>query len=231
MGNPSPTVRPSRVRLVCTGDTSTSAPLLGEVLPVELMNTIWADRDGLHDALASPDETLAWLRAIQPRLQLQPSVVTRWLHAARPTGVRETADRLRELRDALRRLAADTTGDPRSAATSAIGDREVALEVLGRSCAAAPTWSTLLWPAGHAPGRAMHSGGTPGQAVVSMLAEQTVDLFTGELQPPLRACLAPGCVLYFVKQHPRREWCSAACGNRARVARHYQRHRNDATAP
>nr|WP_279582460.1 CGNR zinc finger domain-containing protein [Fodinicola feengrottensis] len=23
---------------------------------------------------------------------------------------------------------------------------------------------------------------------------------------------------------PRREWCSASCGNRARVARHYDRH-------
>jgi predicted RNA-binding Zn ribbon-like protein len=36
--------------------------------------------------------------------------------------------------------------------------------------------------------------------------------------------------LYFVKRHPRREWCSAGCGNRARVARHYHRHRKDARA-
>jgi len=28
-----------------------------------------------------------------------------------------------------------------------------------------------------------------------------------------------------VKNHPRREWCSAACGNRVRAARHYRRHR------
>ncbi|MFI6847287.1 CGNR zinc finger domain-containing protein [Kitasatospora sp. NPDC050467] len=33
----------------------------------------------------------------------------------------------------------------------------------------------------------------------------------------------PGCVLYFVKKHPRREWCSAGCGTRARAARHYER--------
>src|SRR6266851_2221676 len=39
----------------------------------------------------------------------------------------------------------------------------------------------------------------------------------------LRACHAPGCVLYFVKSHPRREWCSVACGNRARAARHYDK--------
>ncbi|WP_225993278.1 CGNR zinc finger domain-containing protein [Actinomadura rudentiformis] len=45
----------------------------------------------------------------------------------------------------------------------------------------------------------------------------------------LRACLAPGCVLYFLKNHPRREWCTAACGNRARGARHYRRHRRPPT--
>nr|WP_083986585.1 CGNR zinc finger domain-containing protein [Frankia sp. EI5c] len=42
-----------------------------------------------------------------------------------------------------------------------------------------------------------------------------------------RSCAAPGCPLFFVKHHPRREWCSAACGNRARVARHYARQRPD----
>ena len=44
-----------------------------------------------------------------------------------------------------------------------------------------------------------------------------------------RATHAPGCVLYFVQDHPRREWCSTACGNRARVARHYDRHHRQAT--
>lgn len=49
-------------------------------------------------------------------------------------------------------------------------------------------------------------------------------LFAGPDQERLKACLAPGCVLYFMQNHPRREWCSAGCGNRARVARHYRRH-------
>jgi predicted RNA-binding Zn ribbon-like protein len=49
-------------------------------------------------------------------------------------------------------------------------------------------------------------------------------LMAGENPVGLRACYAPGCVLYFVNSHPRREWCSTACGNRARAARHYQRH-------
>jgi predicted RNA-binding Zn ribbon-like protein len=49
----------------------------------------------------------------------------------------------------------------------------------------------------------------------------------GQLQPDLRACGAPGCVLMFVKDHPRREWCSVACGNRARQARLTARRRGD----
>jgi predicted RNA-binding Zn ribbon-like protein len=50
-----------------------------------------------------------------------------------------------------------------------------------------------------------------------------VALLGGEDAARLRACYAPGCVLYFIKTHPRREWCSVACGNRVRAARHYQR--------
>ncbi|MFI7230667.1 CGNR zinc finger domain-containing protein [Nonomuraea angiospora] len=40
----------------------------------------------------------------------------------------------------------------------------------------------------------------------------------------MRACNAPRCVRYFVKSHGRQEWCKPSCGNRARAARHYQRH-------
>jgi predicted RNA-binding Zn ribbon-like protein len=62
------------------------------------------------------------------------------------------------------------------------------------------------------------AGNRPGRA----------QLFSQDARHQLRACLAPGCVVYFIKNHPRREWCSAGCGNRARSARHYQRHRRTA---
>jgi predicted RNA-binding Zn ribbon-like protein len=42
----------------------------------------------------------------------------------------------------------------------------------------------------------------------------------------LRRCEAPGCINYYLKDHPRRAWCSPKCGNRVRVARHYHRHRH-----
>ncbi|WP_405393054.1 CGNR zinc finger domain-containing protein [Streptomyces sp. NBC_01102] len=70
----------------------------------------------------------------------------------------------------------------------------------------------------------------PRRAALARIAAEAVALFAGagtgaEL---LRACPAPGCVLYFVKSHSRREWCTVGCGNRVRVARHSRRGR-DAT--
>jgi predicted RNA-binding Zn ribbon-like protein len=61
--------------------------------------------------------------------------------------------------------------------------------------------------------------------VLSALAADTIRLLTGPERDEIRACGAPGCVLVFLRRHPRREWCSAACGNRARQARHYARSR------
>ncbi|MEU9304345.1 CGNR zinc finger domain-containing protein [Streptomyces sp. NPDC048269] len=187
--------------------------------------------------MADPDAAVAWLRAVSPRLTPAAPAVGAWLDAERPAGAEETAVLLRGLRDALRRLAAEATEDPRSDAQSATGTRDAALAALNEACSVTPVWATLHWPSGGDPARIVRTSDLAGQAVVAVLAVlavlagQAVDLFTGDMRPQLRACLAPGCVLYFVKQHPRREWCSAGCGNRARVARHYQRHRGTKTAP
>lgn len=199
-------------------DGTTSAPLLGELLPIELMNTIWADRDGVHDALSEVAEVDSWLNAIATRL---PAGIMRHRFAA-DDGV---VERLRQLRDASRRLAAIATDDPRVAAASPVTDGEAAIGIINRVAAAAPSWPVLVGGA-DAPRLETRSIHPPEEAVVSMIADQAVRLFTGSDRPLLRACLAPGCVLYFTKNHPRREWCSPACGNRARVTRHYQRHHN-----
>ncbi len=203
----------------------TRAPLLGEPLPVELMNTVWADRDGVHDALAGPAEAMAWLRAVAPRAE----VASRALGA--PATSSETGtliSDLRDLRNALRRLAAEVTGDPRPdrrSGTGAAASRAAAVSTVNRAAAAAPAWPALSWPDDGPATRRRQSQGPAGRTLLSAIASQAVSLFAEPNPPQLRACLGPGCVLYFVQQHPRREWCSAGCGNRARVARHYHRHR------
>ena len=55
------------------------------------------------------------------------------------------------------------------------------------------------------------------------IARDAIVLLSGPTRQDIRSCHAPGCVLFFLKDHPRREWCSAGCGNRARAARHYRK--------
>jgi predicted RNA-binding Zn ribbon-like protein len=193
----------------------TTAPLYGEPWPIEFANTLWADREGSHDALATPVEVDDWLAAttaVAP--PLSPHRVK--------VGAAEVDD-AQALRDAIRRLAAESTQDTRAAAVSQLAlTRAVACvnEVAER----APRSSQLHWPRIGSPYRSSRSDSGPVAALLAELAEQAIELFSGPRREQLRACQGPGCVLYFVRDHPRREWCSAACGNRARVARHYRRH-------
>lgn len=200
----------------------TDAPLLGEPLPVELMNTVWADRDGVHDALRDSGGTRAWLRAVCARTDL---LTPGDLDALAAADLDRLGHRLIGLRDALRRLATEATGDPRPAAASDLRGLDAAVTELNRAAGDTPHWSALSWTPGEAPSRHTRTGGPAASAAVSAIAEDAIALFGQDTRHQLRACLGPGCVLYFLKNHPRREWCSAGCGNRARSARHYQRHR------
>ncbi len=189
-------------------DAPASWVLPGEPTPVRLMNTIWADRRGAHDSLTTPDELVAWLTA-----------VGRLGRATRASPA--DLDRARRLRAALRHLAALVTADPRGETTTA--SRQAAVEAVNAAAAAAPDPPRIELKAGRLR-RDPTPGGPPIAAAVSAIAAEAIELLTRLDAPPLRACLAPGCVLYFVRDHPRREWCSTACGNRARAARHYRRH-------
>ncbi|MEK8142006.1 CGNR zinc finger domain-containing protein [Streptomyces sp. M10(2022)] len=62
-------------------------------------------------------------------------------------------------------------------------------------------------------------------ALAAGLARAAIGFLAGPDRTSLRACHAPRCVRYFVKEHPRQEWCKPSCGNRARVARHHERNR------
>jgi predicted RNA-binding Zn ribbon-like protein len=176
-------------------------------LPIQLMNTIWADRGVVQDALSTPGELRAWLRVVYPH------------------GTARGADleRFRVLRDALRRLAALLTADDRPAAASATTDARRAMADVNAAAALAPTWATLVLRGGTLD-QTVAGAGTPGDRLLTAIAREAIELFAGAGHLELRACRAPGCVLYFLQDHPRREWCSSTCGNRARVARHYSRH-------
>jgi predicted RNA-binding Zn ribbon-like protein len=178
---------------------------------VRLMSTIWAGSGGLHDDFGTAADVDAWLDET----------------GLDRAGTRATAGELgqaRALRDAVRLLAAHLTGDSREPA-----DRDGpagvarALHQVNAAAAALPAPCLELRAGRFSRGTA--STGTPVATGLARVAEQAIDLLSGPGAGQLRACYAPGCVLYFMASHPRRAWCSVACGNRARAARHYQRAR------
>jgi predicted RNA-binding Zn ribbon-like protein len=205
------------------GPFETAAPVLSpirsEPLPVELMNTIWADRDGVHDALETVDGLDAWLAAIAPRVTVA--------GAKRRPDEAELAE-FRAVRNGLRALAAEQTHDERPMAVAPGHDRAASIRSLNVAVAAAPSWSEIEWATDGLPIVSRKSAATSTAAALADIGERALRLFSGAERDELRACQAPGCVLYFVHDHPRREWCSSVCGNRARVARHYARHHSAA---
>jgi predicted RNA-binding Zn ribbon-like protein len=185
-----------------------TGPLREEPLAIELHNTIYASGGKAIDAFDDPAQAAAWLAEIVARLPLRDY----------PPGAGPSIDELVELRSAVRTaLGAAATGVPVDAE---------ALAAINRASAGAP-WSPAV--AADGPGafaqRSDHHGATFAEVVLAAFARDAIELLTGGKRSELRVCGAPGCVLMFLRDHPRREWCANACGNRARQARHYQRTR------
>ncbi len=171
------------------------------------MNTIWADTGGIHDDLTTTAQVRGWLITsgdADPALTCTPAEL----------------ERARLLRDALRRLAAHRTDDARRAARSPLTDLDEAIAAVNELAADTPP--TLL---------AVRDGqltlddtaAPTATTALAAIATEAIALFTDPNAPHLHACHAPRCVRYYTAAHSRREWCSQACGNRVRAARHYQR--------
>lgn len=193
--------------------TSAAASLLpDEPAPVRLMNTIWADTRGVHDELTSPVAFAEWLAAVTDYERSDLG----------GTSQRELAEALL-LRDSLRRLAAYSTGDERPSAQSPVSDLDEAVAAVNAVLADSPQTELALRDGRLRATRPRRASAA--RSALAQLGQDAVELLTGPAAVKLRACNAPGCVLYFVKTHPRREWCSEGCGNRVRAARHYQRTR------
>ena len=179
-------------------------PLRHEPLAVELHNTLYASHGTAIDGLAESRSAEAWLETIADRLP------------AGGSGRGPARDELIALRRVVREAlhAAIEDGTP-SRAT---------LDALNRASGRAPRSLAARWSKHGPPIREERfHGASRADIVISVLAADAIDLVTGTNRSLLRVCGASGCVLMFLKSHPRREWCSPGCGNRARQARHYRR--------
>ena len=126
------------------------------------------------------------------------------------------AARFTELRDAVRSLI--------GAAVDGAGYPADSVEVVNAASAAAPFWTELA-AGGSAVAEKTTAKGA--EAERGRIAREAIALLAGDDREALRSCQAPGCVLFFVKTHPRQEFCGPVCGNRARAARHYARHKGE----
>jgi predicted RNA-binding Zn ribbon-like protein len=189
-----------------------AGPLLGEPVPLELLNTLHLVRHQPRDGLSTPAHLADWLRAIAHRLD---TPLTE--HELKSIDYDDLAA-AHELRDCVGRLVnalrQGTRPDPRE------------VEGLNRHVRSAHRWRELRW-AGDP--QAVHARNSQAcAAVLSEIAQSTVDLLAVPDRVELRVCEAPGCILYFARSSPRRTWCSDSCGNRVRAARHYARSQQQA---
>jgi predicted RNA-binding Zn ribbon-like protein len=186
--------------------SSYPGPVRKEPLPVELGNTVYADGGRVLDGLADARGLRAWLGALADRLPVRAGAVE--------------APRLEDFH-ALRTAV-------RSALEAVVEGRPVpegARAELNRASERCPQSLHLAQHGRERVSQVRYHAPTATDTVLGVIAAKTIELISGPRADDLRACRAPGCVLMFLKDHPRREWCSATCGNRARQARHYARTR------
>jgi len=180
-------------------------PRLGLPLPLELVNTTFASAGQPRDALTTPEDLGAWLRANREHFGKLPTVAT----------TSADLDRFRALRETLRRIVGAVAASSRPAATD--------IALVNRLSAAAPRYAHLAWLQ-RGPRMTLNETADATTSLLGGVARAAIELLTGSERERISRCQAPGCVLFFLREPRRRHWCSAACGNRARVARHYRRY-------
>lgn len=192
-------------------------------LTLDLALTVRHDgRGGVGDDLDTVEGLTRWVREHPAVLDRAPA--GHW--QADPPAL----EAVRSLRAAVRVLLAHAVRPDAPGPADARRPPPVteALQRLNAAAAAVPTVPVLRWREGHDPtvtDRPAPLALTGHRAMTATLARAAIGFLTGPDLHALRACHAPRCVRYFLKEHPRQEWCSPSCGNRARVARHHERHR------
>jgi predicted RNA-binding Zn ribbon-like protein len=187
------------------GPTRRGGPVfrwLGEDLSIDLANTVMVVREGGEtiDLLADEAQMRRWLAYEGERLG----------GAELDLGARGFA-RLCELRDAVRDLFA-----------ASAEDRPLPPEALAcvNTASAQDPYSPRLCIREDGVPEVCESCGTGVDGLLGMLARAAIRLLGGPAGAELHLCKAPSCGMFYLGK---RRWCCAACGNRARAARHYGR--------
>lgn len=186
------------------------APLIGEPLALDLVNTRPNGPSGPVDLLATPAGLANWLALQADRLPGFPATEAASLAADELSPIRVVRDQTAIAIDHVRR------GRIPPAKT---------LEELNKAIGAAPAIRRLVRDNASITIEENRYGPFV-TCLAARLAEAAADLLADPRASTIRECEAEDCVMLFLPAHPRRRWCSASrCGNRARVARYYERHK------
>lgn len=179
-------------------------PLTGEPLALDLINTVASTPDGEIDLLETPGGLRAWLAAERDRLDLPSGEID-------PAAVR-----------ALRAHVADAVETIRAG----LPPPAPALRAITKALRSAHAYQELGWN-GETVTITARWAGDATTSLLAQLAAAAAELLTSPEIRRIRRCEGPGCRMLFLAANPRRRWCSPAlCGNRVRVARYYQRHKD-----
>lgn len=187
-------------------------PLLGEPLALDFANTRLLRRRRVVELLPDPEALAEWVAAHQDQV---PAALRRPDPASWAAVIR--------LRGSIKScIQARRAGCPLS---------ERAVGMLNRAAAAAPVYDELRQAPDGLLSRVSLRSGRAAQQLAAILAESTISLLCDSRSLAIRECDGDDCDLLFLPAGARRRWCSPGlCGNRARVARHYWRHRSPSGA-
>ena len=187
-------------------------PRMGGALWLDAVNTMIREGEAMRDLWHDFAALLAWARAFGA---LDAATLANWMDwdASRQARALEGA---REVRASLRVGCEELEAGAISAHT---------LAALNGWIGAVTTQRTLEMSD---EGARWHEKPSSGEeaALWFVLASSAGEYLTQPTRPPLRRCEAAGCVLWFLDltKNRSRRWCSMeTCGNRSKVARHYQR--------
>jgi predicted RNA-binding Zn ribbon-like protein len=182
-----------------------SEALTGEPLALDLVNTVAGPPDDEVDLLATPGALRAWLAAEQDHLD-------------------GAADDEIDLA-AVQALRAHITAAVHAARAGHPPPPD-ALRAITAVLRNAPAYQELGWD-GEVVTATPRRRGNPTAILLAQLAAAAAELLASPAIRRVRSCEGRDCRMLFLPASPRRRWCSpAVCGNRARVARYYQRHKN-----
>ena len=184
---------------------------------LDFINTQMIVKGNPTDLLGGCEDLVAWLVQAHMVDKVQAAVVmTQWGHEDQEQLFEQGVMFRRTLRDMVARIVAR-----KSIAGSAIASIN---HILSRC----PGYPQLVYKKGGYT-RQFQSQAVQKDGLLAPLAEAASDLLCSGKWSLVKKCGNPACILYFydtTKNHTR-NWCSMQlCGNRKKVAAHYQRKRN-----